>query len=131
MSIVELGRSRDKLTQDVDRVSDVRTGDPKVNKAPNKLTIASGISKWCTVSGSEVNTKLHRSVNSAVISETRSRNEVLSVLLLREENTIRCGGDLKTKEVKKGTQVRHKECVIETLLHKGNVLRAVMIMSST
>ena len=40
VSIVELGRSRDKLTQDVDRVSDVRTGDPKVNKAPNKLTIA-------------------------------------------------------------------------------------------
>jgi len=35
-------------------------GDPKTYKAPNKLTIASGISKWCTVSWSEVNTKLHR-----------------------------------------------------------------------
>jgi hypothetical protein len=52
VSIVDLGRSRDKLTQDVDRMRNVRTGDPKVNKAPNKLTIASGISKWCTVSGS-------------------------------------------------------------------------------
>ena len=35
-------------------------GDPKIDKAPNKLTIASGINKWCTVSWSEVNTKLHR-----------------------------------------------------------------------
>jgi hypothetical protein len=84
-------------------VSNIRTGDPKIVKAPNMLTIASGISKWCTVSGSEVNTKLYRSVNSAVISECSMRKEVLSVLLLREKNTIRCGGDLKTKEVTKMT----------------------------
>jgi hypothetical protein len=51
VSIVELGRSRGKLTQDVDRVSNVRTGDPKINKASNKPTIASGISKWGIVSG--------------------------------------------------------------------------------
>jgi hypothetical protein len=35
MSIVELGRGRDKLTQDVKRVRNVRTGDPKIDKAPN------------------------------------------------------------------------------------------------
>jgi hypothetical protein len=85
VSIVELGRSRDKLTQDMNGVSNIRTGDPKIDKAPNQLTIASGISKWCTISGSEVNTKLHRSVNSAVISETSTRKEVVSVLLLREK----------------------------------------------
>ena len=68
VSIAELGRSQDKLTQDMNRVSNIRTGDHKIDKAPNKLTIASGISKWCTVSGSEVNIKLHRSVNSVVIS---------------------------------------------------------------
>ena len=83
VSIVELGRSRDKLTQDMNRVSNIRTGDPKIDKAPNKLTIASGISKWCTVSGSEVNIKLHRSVNSAAISESNTRKELLSVLLPR------------------------------------------------
>jgi phage-related protein len=87
----------------MNRVSNIRTGDPKIVKAPNMLTIASGISKWCTVSGSEVNTKLYRSVNSAVISECSMRKEVLSVLLLREKNTIRCEGDLKTKEVTKMT----------------------------
>jgi hypothetical protein len=99
---MELGRSQDKLTQDMNRVSNIRTGDPKIDKAPKKLTIASGIRKWCTVSGAEVNTKLHRSVNSAAISES-TRKEVLSVLFLRKKNTIRCGGDLKTKEVTKRT----------------------------
>jgi hypothetical protein len=101
VSIVELGRSRDKLTQDMNRVSIIRTDDPKIDKDPNKLTIVSGINKWCTISGSEVNTKLNRSVNNAVISESNTRKEVLSVLLLREKNTIKCGGDLKTKEVTK------------------------------
>jgi hypothetical protein len=52
VSIVKLGRSRDKLTQDMHRVRDVRTSDSKVDKAPHKLTIASGISKWYTISGS-------------------------------------------------------------------------------
>jgi hypothetical protein len=60
-----------------------------------------------------------------VISESSTGNEVLGVLLLREKNTIRCGGDLKTKKVSKRTQIRHKECLIETLLHKGNELRVV------
>jgi hypothetical protein len=95
VSIVELGRSRDKLTQDMNRVSNIRTGDPKIDKTPNKLTIARGIKKWCTISGSEVNTKFHRSVNGAVINESSMRKKVLSVLLPREKNTIRCGGDLK------------------------------------
>ena len=75
VSIVGLGRSRDKLTQDMNRVRNIRTGDPKRVKAPNKLMIASGISKGCTVSGSEVNTKLHRSINSSVISESSTRGD--------------------------------------------------------
>jgi hypothetical protein len=109
----------------MNRVSNIRTGDPKIDKAPNKLAIASGISKWSTVSGSEVNIKLHRSVDSAVISESSTRKEVLSVLLLREKDTIRCGGDLKTKKITKGTQIRHKEGLTKMLLHKGNKLRVV------
>jgi hypothetical protein len=53
------------------------------------------------------------------------RKEVLNVLLLGEENTIRGRGDLKTKEVTKRTQIRHQELLTETLLHKCNVLRIV------
>jgi hypothetical protein len=109
----------------MNRVSDIRTGDPKVNKTSNNLPIASRISKWSTISGSEVNIELHKSINSAVICESRTGEEILSVLLLREKNTIRRGGDLKTKEVTKGTQIRHEECLTEMLLHKGNKLRVV------
>jgi hypothetical protein len=72
-----------------------------------------------------VNTKLHRSINSAVISESSTGNEVLSVLLLRKKNTISGRGDLKTKKVTKRTQIRHQKLLTETLLHKGNVLRIV------
>jgi hypothetical protein len=51
-------------------------------------------------------------------------NEVLSVLLVREENTIRGGGDdFKIKKVMKRTQIL--ELLIETLLHKCNMLRIV------
>jgi len=70
---------------------DVRASDPKINKAPNKLVIASTISKRSTISGSEVNIELHRSVNSTVISEGSTGEEVLSVLFLGKKNTIRCG----------------------------------------
>jgi hypothetical protein len=50
--------------------------------------------------------------------------EVLSVLLVREENTIKGGGDdFKTKKVMKRTQIL--ELLIETLLHKCNMLRII------
>jgi hypothetical protein len=60
-----------------------------------------------------------------MISESSMRNKVLSVLLLREENTIRGGGDLKSKELTKRTQIRHQKFLTETLLHKSNVLRII------
>jgi hypothetical protein len=52
VSIVELDRSQDKLIQDMNRVINVRAGGPKIDKAPNKLTIVSRIIKWSTISGS-------------------------------------------------------------------------------
>jgi hypothetical protein len=51
VSIVELGRGQDKLTQDMNRVRNLRTGDPKVENAPNKPTLVSGINKCCMVRG--------------------------------------------------------------------------------
>lgn len=43
VSIVELSGSRDELTQNVDIVSYVRTSNPKVHKAPNKVVIMTRI----------------------------------------------------------------------------------------
>jgi hypothetical protein len=52
VSIVELGGSRDELTQNMNSMRNVRTSNPKINKAPNKVTIASGIIKGNTISRS-------------------------------------------------------------------------------
>jgi hypothetical protein len=49
MSTVELGGSRDELTQNMNSMRNVRTSNPKINKAPNKVTIASGIIKGSTI----------------------------------------------------------------------------------
>jgi hypothetical protein len=38
-----------------------------------------------------------------VIGESSTREEILNILLLREVDAIRCGRDLKTKKVMKGT----------------------------
>ena len=50
VSIVELCGSRNELTQNMNSMKNVRTSNPKVNKAPNKVTIASGIIKGSTIS---------------------------------------------------------------------------------
>jgi hypothetical protein len=56
MSIVELCGSKNKLTQNMNSMTNVRTSNPKVNKAPNKVTIMSGIIKGSTISRPQVNT---------------------------------------------------------------------------
>ena len=52
VSVVELGRSSNKLTQNVNNMRNVRTRDPKVDYTTNKVTIASQINKGFTISGS-------------------------------------------------------------------------------
>jgi hypothetical protein len=81
----------------------VRTSDPKIDKTADNMTIASRIGKGFTISGSQVNTELHRCISSTVIGESSTREEILNILLLGEVDAIRCGRDLKTKKVMKGT----------------------------
>jgi hypothetical protein len=56
VSVVELGRSRDKLTQYMDAMRDVWTSDTKIDKATNKMTIVSQIDKRLAISDPQVNT---------------------------------------------------------------------------
>jgi len=107
VSVMKLGGCRDKLTQDVNSMGDVRTSDPKVDKTTNKMPVASRIGKRLTISGSQLNTKLHGCVNSAVIGESSTREKILNVLLLGEVDAIRRGRNLETKESTKRTQMRH------------------------
>ena len=64
VSIVELCGSKNELTQNINIMRNVRTSNPKVNKAPNKVTIAqqgdnaiaSGIIKESIINRLQVNT---------------------------------------------------------------------------
>ena len=54
----------------MDRIGDVRTRNSKIDKAANKVMIASGIRKRITIRGTKLNIELHRSHNSALITES-------------------------------------------------------------
>ena len=114
-----------KLTQYMDNMRDVRTSDPKIDKATNKMTIASRISEVFAIRGTQVNTKLHGCINSALICESGTRKKILNILLLREIDASRRGRDLKTKKVMERTKIRHQELITEALLHKVNELRVI------
>ena len=103
---MKLGGCRDKLTQNVNSMGDVRTSDPKVDETTDKMSVVSRIGKKLTISGPQLNTELHGCVNCAVIGESSTREKILNVLLLGEVDAIRRGRNLETKEVTKRTQMR-------------------------
>jgi hypothetical protein len=74
VTIVDLSGSRNKLTQNMYKVWNVRSTDTKVNKTPYNMTIMSRILKRFTISGHKVNIELHGSLNNPVISK-RSRDK--------------------------------------------------------
>ena len=84
VNVMKLGGCGNKLTQNVNNMSDVRTSDPKVDGTTDKMSVVSRISKRLTISGQQLNTKLHGCVNCAVIGESSTREKILNVLLLGE-----------------------------------------------
>jgi hypothetical protein len=106
VTIVDLSRNRNKMTQNMYRVSNVRSSDTKVNKTPYNVTIMSRILKRLTISGCKVNIELHGSLNSPVINKSSSpminkRNsieKILNRLLFRQKEPLRRGGDLNPKK---------------------------------
>jgi hypothetical protein len=82
MIIMDLSGSRNKLTQNMYRIQNVRSSDTKINKTLNNVMITSRILKGLTISGCMVNIELHGSLNNPVLSK-RSSIKVLNILLLR------------------------------------------------
>jgi len=83
MTIVELSRSRNKLTQNMHRIGNVRTSNTKVNKTSYNVTITSRIIKRLTISGRKVNIELHGSLISPVISNRSTIKKALNIFFLR------------------------------------------------
>ena len=74
---MDLSGSRNELTQNMNWISDIRTSNSKVDKTPNKMTIASRIRKRLAIRRSEVNIELHGSLNSTLISERGAIKKIL------------------------------------------------------
>jgi hypothetical protein len=85
----------------------------------------SRILKRLIISGCKVNIELHGSLSHPVISKRRSIEKIQNILLLRQKEPLRHGGDLNPKEVPQRTKIRHKKLVTKTSLNKGNVLRVI------
>jgi hypothetical protein len=125
MTIVNSGRSGNKLTQNMNRIRYVRTSDSKINKTPNKKTIMRWVRKRITISRTKLNIKLHRSVNSALIPKSSTSNKILDILFLGDRKVIRSGGNLNPKKVAERTNISHKKLITKTSLNKGNILRII------
>jgi hypothetical protein len=125
MTIVDLSGSRNKLTQNMYRLWNVRPSDTKVNKTPNNVMIMSRILKRLTISGFKVNIKLHGSLSSPVISKRSLIKKIWKRLFLRQKEPLRHGGDLNPKKIPQRTNIRRKKLITKMSLNKGNVLRVI------
>jgi hypothetical protein len=125
VTIVDLSGSRNKLTQNMYRIRNVRSSDTKVNKTPYNVTIMSRILKRLTISRCKVNIELHGSLSGPVISKRSLIDKILNIILLRQKEPLRCGGDLNPKKVPQRTKIRHKKLITKMSLNKGNVLRVI------
>jgi hypothetical protein len=125
VTIVDMSGSRNKLTQNMYKIWNVRSSKTKVNKTPYNVTITRRILKRLTINGCKVNIEFHGSLNSPVISKRSSIEKILNILLLRQKEPLGCGGDLNSKKVPQRTKIRHKKLISKTSLNKGNVLRVI------
>ena len=107
-------------------IGDVGMRNSKVDKATNKVTIASRIRKRVTVRGTKLNTELHRSHNSALITKSSTSKKIMNIFFLGDVEAIRGRGDLNPKKVAKWTKISHEELVAKVGLNKGNIVRAVI-----
>jgi hypothetical protein len=125
MTIVNSGRSGNKLTQNMNRIRYVRTSDSKINKTPNKMAITHQVRKRINISRTKLNIKLHRSPNNALIPKSSMSKKILNILFLGDRKTIRSGGNLNPKKVAERTKISHKKLITKTSLNKGNILRII------
>ena len=105
MTIVELSGRRNELTKNVHCIRNVRLSDTKVNKTPNKMTVACEIRK--KLSGPKMKVKLYGSFNNVLINEINTIKKILNILLLGQKETLRCRRNLNPKKVTKMTQIGH------------------------
>jgi hypothetical protein len=125
VTVLDSGGSRHELTQNVDKIGDVKTGVSEVDKAPNQVTVALQIRQRIAIGGAEMHIELHMSLNSAFITKSGTSKKVVNVIVPGDRESIGGRGDLNPKEVANMTKISHEKLLTETGLDKGNVFRVV------
>jgi len=110
----------------MNRIRDIWASNSKIDKAPNKMMVASRIRERITIRSTKLDIKLHRSLNSALIPKISTNKEILDILFLRDIKSIRSGGNLNPKKVAKRTKISHKKLLTKTGLNKGNIFRVIV-----
>jgi hypothetical protein len=82
------------------------------------MTITSRILKRFTISDHNVNIDLHGSLSSPVTSKRSTIKKMLNILLLRQKEPLRRGGDLNPKKVPQRAKMKHKKLITKTSLDK-------------
>jgi hypothetical protein len=133
VTIVDLSRSRNKLTQNMYRVWNVRSSDNKVNKTHYNMTITSRILKRFNISDHKVNIELHGSLSSPVISKRSTIKKILNILLLRQKEPLGVEEISIPRKYRRGPRSDIRNWLLRQALTKAiySVPSPVMIMSST
>jgi hypothetical protein len=93
--------------------------DNKIDKNPNKITIARRIRERITIRSTKLDIELHRSLSSALITKSSTSKEILDILLLGDIKSFRSGGSLNPKKVAKRTKISHEKMLTKTGLNEG------------
>jgi hypothetical protein len=109
----------------MNRIGYIGSSDSKIGKASNKMAITRRIRKRVTIRSMKLDTELHRSLNSAIITKSSTSKEILDIFFLGDIKAIQGGGNLNPKKVAKMTKISHKELLAKTGLNKGNILRII------
>jgi hypothetical protein len=128
MTIVNRGGSSDKLTQNMNMIGYIWVSDSKIGKAHNKMMIARQIWETITIRSVKLDIKLHRSLNSVLITKSSTSKEILDILFLGDIKSIRSGENLNPKKVAKRTKISHKNLLTRWALTKVMYLESSLVM---
>ena len=71
--------SKDKLTNHMDRIGNVRVSHSKVDQATNKFSIHNGTIKRNPISRRKLNIKLNRSANNLITNKLGTANDLIRI----------------------------------------------------
>src|SRR3954468_16390011 len=103
----------------MDRVRNVWTSNSKIDKTPDKMSIASRVRKRITIRRTKRDIELHGILNSMLISKSGTSKKILDVPFLENKESINSGGNLNTKKITKRTKIRHEKLLTQASLNKG------------